>query len=96
MEEKFKERFTIPTRYDSEPFGTIVKFIGENDSYELWIQLSKDEKIADWKKVRYLLEETFKDLLTDSEFINACLGIYNGNENKNGFQLLSWILSRKD
>lgn len=75
-----KERFTIPNKYVIELFGSIVKVIGENNNYDLWIQLSKDVGSPDWKKVEFLLEKVFNDLLNNSDFIEECLKIYLGEK----------------
>jgi hypothetical protein len=91
-DEKFKERYTIPTRFDSEPFGTIVKCIGDNNDYEFYVQLSKDQANANWQKVRYLLEKTFQEFFFNATFIEECLKIYNGDKD---FSKISKIIFNK-
>lgn len=76
------QRYTAPTKYDLAPFGTIVKVIGDGEDYELYIQLSKDELNANWKKVRHLLERTFSEYINNKDFIDACLDIYQDNDRK--------------
>jgi hypothetical protein len=75
-------RYTPPSKYDLAPFGTIVKVIGDGEETELYIQLSKDEMNANWKKVRHLLERTFSEYIDNKDFINACLDIYQDNDQK--------------
>jgi hypothetical protein len=74
-------RYTPLSRYDLAAFGTLAKVIGENDDeYELYIQLSRDSQIANWRKVRHLLEVVLKDKLLDKEFIDACLELYENKD----------------
>lgn len=68
-------RYTMPSRLDLAPYGTIVKVIGDND-YELYVQLATEEGSANWKKVRNLLEFVFSDYLCSKDFMDACLDIY--------------------
>lgn len=92
MHDKFKERYTPPTKYDQAPFGDIVKFVQDGDDYELYIQLSQDKEVADWKKVRYLLEKVFEPFIVDKNFITECLKI---NQGERDFSNIVKILEKK-
>jgi hypothetical protein len=71
-----KTRYSMPSKYDVAPYGTIVKVVGDDDSYQLVVQLSKDSLLSEWMPIGKLLEGAFKDKLSDEKFIEQCLKDY--------------------
>lgn len=69
-------RYTIPTRYDEAPFGTLCLVRLEEQPDQLYIQLNDTDGPADWQPLGYLLEKVFTPFLTNDTFINECLRHY--------------------
>lgn len=84
-------RYHPPTKYDQLPLGTICKTIHDHsptvsydlnpaittdDSFDLYIQLSKDADHPHWERFGIFLEKTFCEDSTDKKFINSCLKKY--------------------
>lgn len=75
-------RYTIPTRYDIAPFGTMCVVIGETEEQRFYyIQLSTNELIAAWEPINDFLGYVFQDEITDQNFIDECLHIYKQKAN---------------
>ena len=68
-------RYSAPGRYDVAKCGTICKVVGDNGVYELFVQLSEDESVANWQRMGSLLEKAFKSFLERQEFIRLCLAL---------------------
>lgn len=77
-------RYTIPTRLDSAPTGTIARVSKEENIEELFIQVGVFEA-PQWIRIGTFLESVFKNRYTDKEFkefIEHCLQIFNNQEPK--------------
>ena len=86
-------RYSIPSRLEPAPFGTIWKAVGDNDNHELYIQVSKDDN-PQWLKVRSLLEKAFDNFLANESFIEACLALYLTTDNKEAqYKIISDLLN---
>ena len=68
------ERYTIPTRYDLAPFGTIYR-----NGEDYFIQLSKDPESSYWITLGVFLEKVLGGSSMTDEFLQECLKLY---ENK--------------
>ena len=88
-------RYSAPSKYDIANHGTIFKVMGENNSYELFVQCSSNLESPEWKPINYLLEKTFHDFLTDKDFISLCLCLSSGDGDRHEhFKSLSKLLSK--
>lgn len=67
------ERFTVPTRYDLAPHGTLCMVKSEGGTPEYYLQKSTDPEVADWERVGIFLERLFEDSIKNPAFINECL-----------------------
>ena len=93
MELKRIVRHTIPSKYDSAPFGTICQAnIGDED-YQLYIQLSESEE-SQWEPMGFLLEKAFESVLQDEEFIKELLFLIGTNEDQS-FANIAKILNKQ-
>ena len=89
-----KNRTTMPTKGDRAPFGFIVQVLDPTThSNDIYIQLSQNENLPDWKPISYLLECVFKEFLNKKEFIEQCLLVYKNNQ---VFNSLGSILKNKN
>lgn len=70
-------RYSAPTKYDVAKFGTIYKVMGDDESYELFVQLSEEDSVANWQPMSYLLEKTFRSFLTNPDFVSQCLHLFS-------------------
>lgn len=77
MEEKVHAlKYTVPTRYDMAPYGQIWVKANDSNVVDVFIQASKNDS-PNWISMGQLLERAFSEKLSDPEFINECLEIYN-------------------
>lgn len=83
-------RHTVPTKYDTAPYGTLCYSMKDEDEYKLFIQLSTIEE-ARWEPIGYLLEMAFEEKLDNEEFINEILNLSTCTSEKS-FSTLSKIL----
>lgn len=74
-------RYCPPTRFDTAPYGTIVKVITERDGNQLWIQTSHDE--PSWLRVGDMLEHGFENFFVQPAFVDMCLRL---NDQAKGIQ----------
>jgi hypothetical protein len=66
-------RFSKPCKYDQSSYGTVCKTIKTmSDTFEIYIQMSKDECYPCWEKVGIFSEKT-EHLI--SEEVNRILNI---------------------
>ena len=84
-------RHTLPTKYDTAPFGTICQANYGDDSFELFIQLN-DHGDARWEPVGSLMECAFSEILEHEEFIQELLLLSVANDNKS-FENIAKILA---
>lgn len=57
-EDKLVTRYTNPTKYDLAPYGQIC-CVESDAGKHYWIQMSKEEAHAQWKRLGDFLEELF-------------------------------------
>lgn len=87
-------RYSMPSKYDVAKFGTICKVMGDNESFELFIQLGAPEG-SDWKPINYLLEKTFDPFITNPDFISLCLRIFSAQGDvREHYKALSLFLAK--
>lgn len=67
------ERFTVPTRYDAAPYGSLCMVKKDDGRPEYYIQKSTDPEVADWERFGIFLEHLFEEDIKDSTFIKECL-----------------------
>lgn len=75
-------RYTHPSRFDFEPYGSIWKAFGDNDEYTLYIQVSEDPSEPKWITIGNFFEVSCREFIGESYFILACLKLYKLNEMK--------------
>ena len=68
-------RYSIPTRHESAPHGTIAKCILDA-AIIYYIQVSFDDEQANWIPLQILFETVFIDKITDEAFMASCLLTY--------------------
>lgn len=94
MDHKRIVRHTFPTKFDSAPFGTICQANIGPDDMQLYIQISETEE-AQWEPIGLLLENAFKEILQDTEFIDEILILIASSEYKS-FDKIAAILRNKN
>jgi len=94
MELKRIIRHTMPSKYDSAPFGTICQANIGDDGYQLYIQLSETEE-SRWEPMGFLLEKAFEEMLQDEEFIKELLQLIGSHEYKS-FETISKLIKNKN
>lgn len=70
------EKFSVPTKFDMAPYGTVWKSLGDGENYELWIQACRDQFDPQWIKMGSFLERVYKDKFTDEKWLNEILKLY--------------------
>ena len=68
-------RYTIPTKFDMAPYGTICKVLLDNDKVEHFIQLGQSD--VQWKRLGTFFEEAFDGFLHDRGFVDECLALFS-------------------
>ena len=70
-------RYTIPGKYDEADFGTIVKVMGDNETYQIWIQVQQDPKEhSTWLRSGELFEKILNHNLQDKDALDEYLKTY--------------------
>jgi hypothetical protein len=92
MEIKIIERHARPTNYHFEPQGTIYKVL--NQPIEHYIQVSDDIDKAQWVPISSLLEELFKDLYTNTGFLQELLMVFV-DKTRSREELLNHLIKRQ-
>lgn len=80
--DKYLVRYCHPTRFDFEPYGSIWKAFGDNDTYTLYIQVSDNAEDTRWLTLSSFLEIVCHEFLKDTEFIEDSLKLFKINESK--------------
>ena len=93
MDSKRIIRHTLPTKFDSAPFGTLCQVNIGDDDRQFYIQLSDSEE-AKWEPLGFLMEDAFKEILEDTEFIEELLNLVRVSEYKS-FDTIAEILKKK-
>ncbi len=78
--DEYLVRYTHPSRFDCEPYGSIWKAFGDNDEYMLYIQVSHDTDEPKWIRISHFLEVAFHEFLEESDFIFNSLKLFKINE----------------
>jgi hypothetical protein len=90
----FVIKYTVPTRYDAAPQGTIWKVTGEQGD-ELYMQASDDPSAANWQKIETILGKVFEDYLQDQQFMSTCLNLFCKTGDKaTNLAILSTIIQK--
>ena len=77
MDEKVHElKYTVPTKFETAPYGQIWVKANDSDQVDIFIQSSKND-CPHWITMGQLLERAFSEKLSDPNFIHECLEIYN-------------------
>ena len=74
---EFKVRYSPPSKYDSETYGTIVQVVNDDKTFECYIQVSSEVDQPRWEPLGSFLAFAFKDLLHNPNFVAECLRLYN-------------------
>ncbi len=72
-------KYTRPSSYDFAPYLTqwVLK---EDNSKEIYIQLSEEETHPRWKRMGDILELAFEDFIINQEFLSECLRLFKHKE----------------
>jgi hypothetical protein len=76
MEHKIIVRYSVPTKMDNAPYGTIYSVTDEGNDTKLYIQLSQDESSPIWQDLSFFFEMMFLCMLDDDNFMSKCLELY--------------------
>jgi len=71
-------RYSKPSRFDNQPYGTIIKV--SMDSEEYFVQISKDRDNPNWITLAKFFELAFGKYVHKKDFINKCLLLIEGQE----------------
>ena len=74
-------RYSVPQKYDTAPYMTIVKvIIGiEEEEYKHYIQASSDEEKTNWIPMGEFLEDALEENFTKKSFIKEISSKYRGD-----------------
>jgi hypothetical protein len=67
-EQQIVTRYKPPSRFDNEQYGKIYRVIGENETVDTWVQISKFEAAPYWINITPFFEKNFQDLLKTEPF----------------------------
>lgn len=70
-------RYTSPSRYSKEPYGTIIKVLNEDNEPTLWIQISKDMEHPEWVSAIDLYVRMHKEVFTNEEWVKQLFKEYD-------------------
>jgi hypothetical protein len=70
-------KYSVPSKFCLEPYGTIWKQMHDGEAYTLFIQAGINAEEPDWQKMSDFLEKVFEDKFDDANFIADCLKKYN-------------------
>lgn len=73
----FLIKYSIPSKFCFEPYGTIWQQMHDGDAYTLFIQASKNPEEPDWQKMGDFLEKVFENKFGHDGFIEHCLKEYH-------------------
>jgi hypothetical protein len=65
---KIETKYKDPGRFDIAPYGQIWKVVGENDTIDYWLQVSKYEAEPCWILITFFFDKNFQELLRVAEF----------------------------
>jgi hypothetical protein len=77
MKQDLTIRYNPPSKYEIAPYGEIYKVMGENESYELFVQCSSNLDAPEWKPVSLVLMDAFKPFIS-SILLSHCLALSSG------------------
>lgn len=69
-------RYTLPTKLDASPYGTVCIVKGDGGKDKTYIQLSKEDH-ADWVYLGDILMEVFREKCETQAFIDECIEKYS-------------------
>jgi hypothetical protein len=76
-------RYTLPTKYDKSPKGSICRVMKDNAKYTLYVQVAQDgSEHCDWITMGDFLESAFENYLENRPFIEACLWSLDGKNSR--------------
>lgn len=73
------ERYSVPTKHESAPYGTLVKVItGMNNEqdYTFYIQAHKNELKPEWLTMADFLETALEEMFEDPAFLEETITMY--------------------
>lgn len=70
------DRYAVPNKLVSADFGTISRVFKEDNTEELYIQVSLDPELPRWEKLGDMFEKAFADFLHQDEFVEDCLKLF--------------------
>lgn len=83
-------RHTIPNKYDTAPFGTLCQSMNDDNTYKLFIQISKTDE-AHWITIGSALELAFYSNIEDEKFLQEILHLIDEPQ-KNYKKLINLLL----
>ena len=96
-----RTRYTIPTRYDIEPYGTLCKvayeapMVTQKPRYEYYLQTNEVEIPAEWIPLGDVLQKVFGEIVTNEDFLKACLKLLKHPEESRCFLPLFASINKK-
>ena len=85
--EKVLIRYSHPTVFEAAPYGTIWKEMGDDNKYTFFVQTGKDG-LVNWLKMGDFLEDVFRPLLENPDFIEKCMYLRDAGSEKEVKDLL--------
>lgn len=76
------KKYHAPTQFDYAPYGTYWVSLKNEECPESYIQVSHDEKAPVWEKLGEFLERAFIHELSQSDFLDHCLLLYEKNKSE--------------
>lgn len=74
--------YCVPSKFKKAKSGTIIKVMQEKETFDFYIQVSRDEENPIWINLAGFLEEALGGLIEDESFINSCLSLYYDQANE--------------
>jgi len=69
-------RYSAPTKFDYAEYGQIWRQLLDHNSYEHYIQVSKESESPSWIAMGTFLEKALENNFCDDLFIKNCLKDY--------------------
>jgi hypothetical protein len=70
-------RYTVPGKYDEADFGTIVKVMGDDETYQIYVQVQDDHKNSPhWMRSGEFFEKILNHNLQDNDTRDEYLKMY--------------------
>lgn len=86
-------KFRKPTKYDAAPFKSLWVFNHESGGNCVYVQMSENHLLPDWKRLGDMLEIAFLPFIENEAFLTECLNLYAQQYDKTFIKIVQIISS---